>query len=173
MAKLKIKTKKELKQRNAQTYTQTTKAALAVQRWYRGYVARKEVNRIRNATIQLQAGARGMLARKQQRYENAQAAKIQCLYRGHRARRAVNEKVRAPPCHNPAAEGRGSGPRRVLSLVRCADPRPDHEPRGDHGPGAAASDDPSAAVAQDAGLRREAAGGVARLLRAAALPRGV
>eukprot|EP01045_Picozoa_sp_COSAG04_P036268 COSAG04_NODE_8754_length_934_cov_1.102994_2_plen_70_part_01 len=70
MAKLKIKTKKELKQRNAQTYTQTTKAALAVQRWYRGYVARKEVNRIRNATIQLQAGARDMLARKQQRYEN-------------------------------------------------------------------------------------------------------
>ena len=93
MAKLKIKTKKELKQRNLQTYTETTKAALAVQRWYRGYVARKEVNRIRNATIQLQAGARGMLSRKRMQHENEQAAKIQCLYRGHRARRRVNEKV--------------------------------------------------------------------------------
>jgi hypothetical protein len=93
MAKLKIKTKDEVKKRNLQTYTETTKAALAVQRWYRGYVARREVSRIRNATIQIQAGARGMLSRKQMRYENEQAAKIQCLFRGHRARRRVNEKV--------------------------------------------------------------------------------
>ena len=93
MAKLKIRTKKDLKARNLETYQQTTKAALAVQRWYRGYAARKEVNKIRNATIQIQAGARGMLARRQMRLENEQAAKIQCLYRGHLARRQVNEKI--------------------------------------------------------------------------------
>ena len=72
MAKLKIKTKKELKQRNLQA---EPPKALAVQRWYREYVARR-----RSIASEMPPSAAGWSSwyavRKQMRYEGEQAAKI-------------------------------------------------------------------------------------------------
>lgn len=98
MVKLKLTSKANLRQRNLAIYSEATKAALAVQRWYRGWKARQEVGKVRNATIKIQAGARGRLERKRLKNENEQAKKIQCLYRGHRARRSVNETIQEQTC---------------------------------------------------------------------------
>jgi|EP01047_Picozoa_sp_COSAG01_P071207 hypothetical protein len=125
MVKLKVTTKKKLRDRNLQSYTETTKAALAVQRWYRGWVARREVGKVRSATIRIQAGGRGMLGRRRLRHENAQAEKIQCLYRGHRARRKVSETIQEQTCDLAATMVQSRlraviHRRRLRKTLRCA-----------------------------------------------------
>jgi hypothetical protein len=93
MVKLKTVSKKHLRERNQKAYHENTKAALSLQRWYRGYVARREVNRVKRAVTQLQAGTRGRLARKMLNHEKGQAEKIQRLFRGHQARKKVTQHI--------------------------------------------------------------------------------
>ena len=99
MVRLKTVSKKALRERNLKSYQENTKAALSLQRWYRGYVARREVGRVKKAVTRLQAGTRGRLARKQLGNEKQQAMKIQKLFRGHQARKKVTAQIEDQTCN--------------------------------------------------------------------------
>ena len=125
MVRLRMTTKANLRERHLQTYAESTQAALAVQRWYRGWVARREVNLIRRATIRVQAAGRGMLDRKNLRRQNVQVLKIQGLYRGHRARRMVKDSIREQTCDLAATMVQSRlraviHRRRLKRTLRCA-----------------------------------------------------
>ena len=65
------------------------KAALEIQKHIRGFVARRQFQRTKAAVLALQAGTRGMFARKQARFRRQTKAcvKIQAKHRGRAARK--------------------------------------------------------------------------------------
>ena len=83
---LRIVDKKFVRQQKTQQHTSGTKAAILIQRCYRGHCVRREVGEILGVVRRIQAQFRGTRVRSELREANAAAESVQSVLRGHQAR---------------------------------------------------------------------------------------